>query len=271
MTEPEKKPRRPGVFSRLKVPANLNYLILTAGGLLVYFLVMAGRGNETGALLCILIAVPGVLARWVISPAIVLLMTTYLMIDPGFMNVFGMIGGGRWFTSRSSGGFDIEDVLLAASLLAYVIGHFRLTALVHQGMPADPGLRGERESPLPARRNTELVPADELPKLLFVGAACVVGGQVAWLILSFTERASRPNVFNPGVARLFTVIWIVGVSLMLVSAALIYLRSARMTAREASLSLRDAHFQELRRETDRLQRWRKWFKEKMARRRRAGK
>ena len=58
---------------------------------------------------------------------------------------------------------------------------------------------------------------------------------------------------------------------MLVSAALVYLRGNRMTRAEAALVLRDEFFQENRRETDRLQRWRKWFKERVARRRRAGK
>jgi hypothetical protein len=44
-----------------------------------------------------------------------------------------------------------------------------------------------------------------------------------------------------------------------------------MTPAEASLVLRDEFFHENRRETDRLQRWRKWFKERVALRRRAGK
>jgi hypothetical protein len=44
-----------------------------------------------------------------------------------------------------------------------------------------------------------------------------------------------------------------------------------MTRREAALVLRDEFFQENRRESDRLQRWRKWYKERVALRRRAGK
>jgi hypothetical protein len=62
-----------------------------------------------------------------------------------------------------------------------------------------------------------------------------------------------------------------GLALMVVTAALVYMRSAGMTRQEAAQSLRDEFFQENRRETDRLQRWRKWFKERVAWRRRSGK
>ena len=256
-----KKPRET-VFNRRRAPANLNYLVLTAAGLLVYFLVMGQSGNDTGALLAILIAVPGVLARWVISPILVLALTTYLRIDPGFLSVISYVSGSRWFLSRTPSGFNLEDVILAAALLAYVIGHYRLTSLVHQGMPEDPGFRGDREAPKPPMRPADTAPPDELAKLLFIGAGCVVVGQVAWLILTALERAQRPHIFAAGTARLLLVIWVVGGGLMLTAAALVYMRAARMSRREASLILRDVHFNEMRRETDRLHRWRHWFKEK---------
>jgi hypothetical protein len=265
-----KKPRET-VFTRLRPPANLNYLVLTAAGLLVYFLVMGQSGNDTGALLAILIAVPGILARWVISPVLVLALTTYLRIDPGFMNLIGSVSGSRWVPPRVSSGFDLMDALLAASLLAYIIGHFRLTSLVHQGMPDDPGFRGNREATRPTMRPAETVPPDELPKLLVIGAGCVVVGQVAWLVLRGIEIAGRPHLFTSGASRLLLLIWVVGSGLMLAAAGLVYLRSARMSRREASLVVRDTHFHEMRRETDRLHRWRQWFKDKMATRRRAGK
>lgn len=259
------------VFARLRSPANLNYVVLTAAGLLVYFLVMSNMGNDTGALVAILIALPGVLARWVISPVLVLLLTTYLLIDPGFMNLYGQISGSRWFTPPTPSGFNVEAVVLAAALLAYVVGHFRLTALVHQGMPDDPGFRGDREADRPPSRPTETVPPDELPKILVIGAGCLVVGQVAWLVLTAGERLSRPHQFASGTARLMLLVWVVGGGLVLAAAGLVYLRAARMTRREASLVLRDTHFHEMRRETDRLHRWRQWFKDKVAARRRAGK
>src|SRR5262249_52364777 len=83
-------------FGRLRPPAVLNYVVLTAAGLLVYFLMMLAKGNDAGALIAILVAVAGVLARWVVAPALVLILTTYLLIDPGFINLIGQFSGSRW-------------------------------------------------------------------------------------------------------------------------------------------------------------------------------
>lgn len=263
----------PSVFQRLRPAAALNYLVLTAGGLAVYAMIMLGKGNDVGAIVALLIALAGVLARWSASPALILLLTIYLMIDPGFFCLLSRLAGDRWSLPRSDSGFSLEDMLLAAALLAYAVGHFRLTAIIHQSMPDDPTVRRDRDLTNPPRRPADLVPATELPRTLVVAAGCVVAGQVAWLIVIMFERLGRPNDsdLTIGMSRFLLVAWITGISLMLVSAALVYIRSTRMTRLEASLLLRDEFFQENRRETDRLQRWRRWYKERVARRRRAGK
>ena len=54
---------------------------------------------------------------------------------------------------------------------------------------------------------------------------------------------------------------------MVITAALSYWRMSRMSPNEAAMVVRDAAFQENRRETDRVERWRKWFKTKMSRKR----
>jgi hypothetical protein len=230
-----------------------------------------GQGNDMGALLAILVAVPGILARWTAAPVLILLLTTYLIIDPGFNNLIGALTGLPWFTPRQPSGFDPENVLLAAALLAYVIGHFRLTSLLHQGMPAEPTAQSDKDPLQPPRRPTALVGPDELSRTLMVGVGCVVAGQVLWAVVALVEWATRPSVFTPGTARFLVVAWATGLALLVASAALVYLRSARMSRREAALVLRDEFFQENRRETDRVQRWRKWYKERVALRRRAGK
>jgi len=262
---------QPNVFHRLRPPATLNYVFLTGAGLLVYFLIMGSRGNDAGALIAILVAVPGVLARWVVAPALVLILTTYLLVDPGFMNLVGTFTRIPWTLPHEKAAFALEDVILAAALLAYVIGHFRLTALVHQGMPDDPTTRAGRDASNPPRRPLELVAEDELPRTLIIGGSCVIAGQVAWIVLMGLEGLGGPGVFSPGTGRFLLTVWMAGLALMVVSAALIYMRSGQMTRLEASLVLRDEYFHENRRETDRLQRWRKWFKERVATRRRARK
>ena len=108
---------------------------------------------------------------------------------------------------------------------------------------------------------------------LIVAGGCVIVGQIVWSALVSIEIKGRPNPaeFTVGTSRFLLVAWLMGLSLMVVSAALVYMRSARMTRNEAALVLRDEYFQENRRETDRLHRWRKWFKERVALRRSAGK
>jgi hypothetical protein len=269
MTDP--KPDRPSVFARLREPAALNYLVMTGAGLLVYGMVMLGRGNDAGALLALLIAIPGVLARWTAAPVLILFLTTYLVIDPGFLSVISYVSGSGFFVPRSGTRLNLEDALLAASLLAYVIGHFRLTSLIHQGMVDEPTARQARDPLNPPKRPAATVGPEELPRTLVVAAGSVIVGGAAWVLVTLVEQAGRPAVFTPGTARFLIVAWVTGLALLVASAALVYLRSARMTRREAALVLRDEFFQENRRETDRLQRWRKWYKERVAVRRRAGK
>jgi len=265
-------PKPPSVFRRLQEPAALNYLVMTGAGLLIYGMIMMG-GNEAGVLIAVLLAVAGILARWTAAPVLILLLTTYLLMDPGAANLLGTFTGVPWRLNRNPSGFNVLDVLLAASLLVYVIGHFRLTSILHQGMPDEPTVRRDRDLANPPRRPVRTVGPEELPRTLSVAAACVIAAQAAWLILTFIEKGSRPREsdFSPGAARFLLVLWVIGLALMVTSAALIYLRSARMTRTEAALVLRDEFFHETRRETDRLHRWRKWFKERVAARRRAGK
>ena len=266
------KPDRPSVFARLREPAALNYLVMTGAGLLVYGMIMMGRGNDAGALLAVLLAIPGILARWTASPILILLLTTYLLIDPGFMTLTGFVTGLPWATPRAPGGFNLEDVILAAALLAYVIGHFRLTSILHQGMPDEPTARRDARPAEPAEaagrdRRPGRVAADPRRRLRVrdrrpgrVGGDRVRrAGRPARRFCIPRDRpvpdrrlGNRPRAAGGlGGARVPA--------------------DARHDAAEAALVLRDEFFQENRRETDRLQRWRKWYKERVALRRRAGK
>ncbi|HEX3147328.1 MAG TPA: hypothetical protein VHR66_04550 [Gemmataceae bacterium] len=266
------RPAEPSLFRRLRESAALNYLIMTGGGLFAYALIMVSRGNDIGVMLAGVFAVAGILARWTAAPVLILLITTYLSIDPGFINAIGVFGGSPWFFARPIGGFNLEDLILAAGLLAYSIGHYRLTVMLHDGMPSEPTVQREPSVLLP-RRPASLVSKEELPRTLMIAGGCVVVAQIGWLVLVAIEKAGRPRLseFSPNAARFFLYAWVLGLALMVISAALVYLRGAGMTQPEAATLLRDEFFQENRRETDRLQRWRRWFKEKVARRRRSGK
>ena len=268
--EPQPKP---SLWRKLRDPAAVNYLVLTGAGLLVYGLMMMSRGNDIGALIAGLLAIAGILARWTAAPVLILLLTTYLLIDPGFQGLVARLTGDRPFFPPNPGGFELENVLLAGGLLAYTIGHFRLTSLVHQGMPNEPTSQRQPDPTDPPRRSAALVGSDELTRVLVVGGCCLVGGQLAWTVLVLIEYGGRPRLadLSHGTTRLLLLAWAAGLAIMVASAALVYLRGNRMSPAEAAGALRDEFFLENRRETDRLLRWRKWFKERVALRRRAGK
>ena len=264
-----KKTKTPNIFDRLRPQPVLNYVFLTAGGLFVYFLLMMSNGNTGGAVIALLLAALGVLARWIIAPILVLCLTTYLLYDPGFYRFGNFIATGRWYSLQFSTGFQLENLLLAAALLAYVMGHFRLTSLVTQSMPSDISPRREPDF-RPPRRPSELIAFEELPRALIVAGACLAVGQTAWVAFTFLERATPLRMFEPDTSRFMLFLWLGGLGLMIVSAVAVYVRRARMSRQQAELLLRDVFFHENRRETDRIHRWRKWQKENIARTR-AGK
>ncbi|WP_020473942.1 hypothetical protein [Zavarzinella formosa] len=256
------------ILRQLIEPATLGYLVMAAAGLIVYFFMMSTRGGDIMALIAIVFAVPGILFRWTGSPIIVLLLTTYGLIDPGFLGLLNFLASWRWSPMiTSSFGFNLEDLLLATALLSYLIGHYRLNALVGPVLPNDPSVRREIPSAAPVSRPFTQVDAEELPRTLIIGGACVVVGQAGWFFVTVQERFMRPHPFDIGVTRAMILLWVIGSALMILSAGLSYLRISRMTQAEASMVLRDDAFHETRRETDRIERWRRWFKAKMSRRR----
>ena len=260
---------RLNIFRQLTRPAQLGYLILWAAGLFVYFFMMSSRGGDIMALIAIFVMLPGIFLRWGASPVLFVLLTTYGMLDPGFFSVLNFLSSGRWSVVSAEPGL-IEDLLLAAATLATLIGHYRLSGLLGPLLPNEPSVRRETEFAEPVIRPESQVEAEELPRALMVAAACVVAAQLAWWIVMLAERQMRPHPFMPGAGRTLVLLWVGGSLAMIIIAALGYLRMSRLGGREASMVLRDGAFQENRRETDRIERWRKWFKIKVSRRR-AGK
>ncbi len=252
---------------RYAAPAPLGYLVMAGAGLLVYFFLMTSRGGDILAIIAILFALLGLFAKMTGAPIILLLLTTYALLDPGFFSVTNFIGTGQWSSFVFDGGYSIEDGLLAMAVLAYLVGHYRLNALLREAMPKDPSVRREVFMPEPVSRPLTQVGPEELPRILIVGGVCVIVGQLGWLAVTLAERAMRPHTLTTGSGRAMALLWGLGSLLMIASAVLTYLRMSRMTPAEASMVVRDEAFHETRRETDRVERWRKWFKAKMSRKR----
>jgi hypothetical protein len=263
-----------------QAPGTRTYLIIGFAALLIYFVLMTGRGSETGAMITLLVAVPGLLARWTISPVLVILLTTYQLIDPNFMAIVSVVQGtssyyhGGGYGQSLARGWDasayfIEDSLLAAALLAYLAAQYRLFSLVTRSMPDEPrtAQRGEPGS-TPVRRPADLVTEAELRVLLFTGLGCVGFGFVAWLVLRWGDYGlalSSSLIIHPVLGRFLLFVWLLGVGALAARGVLGYLVLRRMSTQEAQLILQDIFWHESRREQERIHHWINWL-----RRRRAG-
>jgi len=277
----EQLPRNPGLMALFRAPGTRTYLIIGFAALLIYFVLMTGRGSETGAMITLLVAVPGLLARWTISPVLVILLTTYQLIDPNFMGIVSVLERGGAYGRYGAGGYSrslgrgwdasayfIEDALLAAALLAYIAAQYRLFSLVTRSMPDEPrpAPQGESDS-TPVRRPAELVTEAELRVLLYTGLGCVAFGFVAWLVLQWGERGlslSRSLIIYPVLGRFLLFAWLLGVGALVARGVLGYLALRRMSPEEAQLILQDTFWQESRREQERIHHWINWLRRRRA-------
>lgn len=251
-------------------PAILGYLVMFVAGFLLYFFMMSSRASDIPAMICIVIGTFGLILRWRAAPILVLIITTYALIDPAFLGTISFFVEGRWQPFTFDSGFSIENFLLVIGLMASIIASYRIHAVWERVLPDDPTIRGEAVRVVPVARPVSQILPTELQRVLIVGACSIVGAQLLWLVVTTTERRMEPHVMTRGIMRGLILLWGIGLVVVFVSSVLQYIRWNRNSPAEAAMILRDAAFHETRRETDRIERWRKWFKQKMSRRRAKG-
>jgi hypothetical protein len=251
-------------------PAILGYLVMFVAGFLLYFFMMSARASDIAALMCIVIGTFGLMLRWRAAPILVLFITTYALIDPAFLGTINFLVEGRWQPFTFDTGFSLENLLLVIGLMSYLMAHYRIHAVWERVLPDDPTIRGEVVRAVPVARPVTQILPNELQRVLIVGACAIVGCQLLWLLVTTIERRMEPHVLTHGIMRGLILLWGIGCIVVFVSSVLQYIRWNRNSPAEAAMILRDAAFHETRRETDRIERWRKWFKEKMSRRRAKG-
>src|SRR5262249_5374299 len=150
---------------------------------------------------------------------------------------------------------EIEDLLQAAAVLAYVAGHYRLLSLTRNLFPAQP-----REKPQPARR---AVPLREVIVLAATVLACAALGQLiaeclpdSWYELGLAPRAWRMIVLG----------WTVGIGVLVAGGLLGHLARQQMSPLEANLVLQDVLWQQTRGEQRLGSRWLAWARLRFYRR-----
>jgi hypothetical protein len=254
----------PGFFETFTRPGARAYAFTGFAALLVYFVLAAERCGDLGALLTVVIAVPGLLARWVISPALFLILLTYLLYDPNFGGLAEYLQGSAFYPWSYRRSLGVEDVLLILSVVVYLMAQFRLLSFIHKSMPDDPPPRrkGQPEPKTP-RRPSRLFGERELAFLLGAACFCVLGGVVAWFLVEGIESgeglARGWGVGRP-LARLMLFLWAVVTGSVIAGVVFRHAALRRMSRLQARLMLQDQFWQETRREQERIYRWRRWFK-----------
>jgi hypothetical protein len=250
----------------------LNYLAVCGAGLAVLVLMLLGQGQSP--LLTLLVLAAGVLGLWTrvaVAPVTLLLLVavSQLMQQLTWVDF-------RWrWLEQARAEFLPADLLLAAGLLAYTVGHYRLQGLTRHVVPPDVRLRAlyryqrsaRADGALPGverRRAARLVTPVELALLVLGLPAWVLLGQVAWHFLARARdvlaRAYEVHEWQPWTARLVMLAVVLIGGLVLTAAVLRYVRRWRMTHEEARLILQDVLWNETRGEQRWFARWLAWIK-----------
>jgi hypothetical protein len=265
-----------------KAPAVRNYVFVGLAAVIVFVLATFARGAEAAGLLAAVFAVAGLLARWASGPFLFAVIAGYLLMDPYGLHWASFFSGYRSLRTpaRSADAeLDLGSLLIVLAVLIYLMAQYRVFSLLAHAVPTDPRrLADHRNATRPPRlgrhwrripppvdpsarrdphqkRSPRAVAESELPQMLAVAAACVLGAQIAWAILARFEPAFE---MEPRYARLMLLIWLVGVGVMIASAGLGYLAMRRAPPDEAAMYLQDELWKETRREQQRVQRWRVW-------------
>jgi hypothetical protein len=256
------KKREPGLFALLRQPAAWHHLFLALAALAVYCILMSSRthdpGGDLGTILTLIVTIPGLIGRWAISPALFLMLTTYLLIDPNFERLLWGISRGHAHAG------PIENVMLGACILVYLMAQFRLLSLLHKSMPDDPPPRrtGQPE-PVTPRRPPATFADREISTLLLVAFGSILAGCAGWLAISEYERAGRLGGVW-GIQRPFAQLTLFFWGFMSASTlTIVFFRHRalrRMSRLEARLTLQDMFWAETRREQERIYSWRRWHR-----------
>jgi hypothetical protein len=220
----------------------------------------------------VLLGGAGLLLRWRTSPLLLLFLLSGLL-----------------FLSAPPSLHDpIQDMVLCASVLAFVAGHYRLQSLQHTVFPRDPrqraGTRNPKRLNLASRqRSGRLVSMEELTffllvVLLWVGLATFGSSLVEpvryppttdynrywWrdVISDPTGQAMTGGleVLVEYVWRLGRLLWLLGAGVLVVSVLLNHVLFRRQSREEAALFLQDVVWKETRREQRRINRWLAWVR-----------
>jgi hypothetical protein len=259
----EKKENLRAYLERLLDERLRSYVVVVAAALLVIFVSGLIAGTLIAGLVPALIGIVGLTMRGGALPMVCVVAVAWFQALPFGVPIRGATPIDPRFTH-----FRVQDLLLIAAVMIYLIAQYRLFSLAHRVVPDDRLVKVRRaDSGPPELRNADDVEEREIPQLLVVATAALIAGQLLWLILSETVldfRSLPPFRGRPGGFRdswhyaSREILFALGLGLALFFGRLTFWvwKLKTMSRDEAQLALADTGWVEMRREAARLETWR---------------
>lgn len=251
----------------LRDPVARNYLFVGLASLLIAAAALVFRHGNLLAALPVAVAALGLLVRSPVLPGLFLVVLNLAVVP---LTVW-LHGTG--LSDAPVSHFRVMDLVLVAATLTYFACQYRLLSLTLQGMPPDAPVGLQRKGDKPPKRPGATVPPEEMGRMFAVIAACVVVGQVVWLLVS----ELRPDIRNVPPLRLarpaaswteyrsaeplnrfLMVAGLMAVVTLPTALTFWYWRLTRFSPGEARMVLLDTGWRESRRELNRQEKWRAW-------------
>jgi hypothetical protein len=257
-----------GPVGMFRDPTARNYLFVGLAALLIVAAVLFMRGGLAAALLPTLVAAFGLLARRTAMPGVFLVLVCYFAVFP-----FGIPDLVHPFSDIPASHFRLMDLILVGAVLAYLAAQFRLLGLTFQGMPPDAPPGPRKKGDKPPRRPGSLVPPEEVGRMFAAVGACVLIGQIVWILISelrpefrafppfrAAEPAASRSHYNDAepLYRFLMLAFLLAVATVPAGLAFWYWRLTRLGPAESRMVLLDAGWREARRELNRQEKWRAW-------------
>ena len=254
-------------------PAVRNYLFTGLAAIAMVFVVMFQRGSDLGGLLLVILGGAGLVLRWPAAPLFFLLVLFWFLIFP-----FGFPDPDYNPLEINEGRFRPEDIIIVASVVIYLVCHYRIYGLTAQALPFDN--RFPRKEDKPVRRPASLIQPGELARVMYLAVAVVIVGQLVWIFathtqivvrdgISFRFAEPRPSIgrpargdLSPETTRFLLLTGLFFFGTVLARLVFGYWRLRQLSPAEGRMILQDASWDETRRERARVENWRAWGRQK---------